>query len=204
MTAKRRTGTEGSKTRLQLLDATERLMLDEGYAAVSSRRVASALGVTSALVHYYFPGLDDLFVAVFRRRADEELARQSRVLASKDSLAELFALGGERSSMPLMQEFMALANHRKVIQGEIARYAEQFRTLQVDAVVSRLGDRTLPGDMPPVALVVLATAVERILVMEHAVGIDTGHAETLEVVQRYLQALESQPVTRRGRSVLRS
>jgi AcrR family transcriptional regulator len=80
MAAPRRTGTEGSKTRFLLLDTTERLILDEGYAAVTSRRVANEAGVTPPLVHYYFPTLDDLFLAVFRRRAEEQLERQARQL----------------------------------------------------------------------------------------------------------------------------
>ena len=71
MATARRTGTETSKTRATLLDVTERLMRNEGYAAVSSRRVASEAGVTGALVHYYFPTLDDLFLAVFRRGAEK-------------------------------------------------------------------------------------------------------------------------------------
>ena len=71
----RRTGTESSKTRAVLLDVTEELIRTEGYAAISSRRVASEAGVTGALVHYYFPTLDDLFVEVFRRGAEQNLER---------------------------------------------------------------------------------------------------------------------------------
>jgi AcrR family transcriptional regulator len=37
-TTARRLGTETSKTRGALLDAAERLMLEEGYAALTSRR----------------------------------------------------------------------------------------------------------------------------------------------------------------------
>ena len=79
--AERRIGTDTSKTRFVLLDITEQLMIEEGYAAVSSRRVAGIAGVTGGLVHYYFPTLDDLFVAVFRRRAEQQLERQARLLA---------------------------------------------------------------------------------------------------------------------------
>src|SRR5689334_12992297 len=44
MATARRTGGENSKTRTDLLNAAQDLMLDEGYAAVSSRRVAHRLG----------------------------------------------------------------------------------------------------------------------------------------------------------------
>ena len=67
----RRIGAVDSKTRAQLLDAAELLLLEEGYAAVTSRRVAAKAGLKPQLVHYYFRTMDDLFVEVFRRRADE-------------------------------------------------------------------------------------------------------------------------------------
>ena len=38
-------------------------MIDEGYAAVSTRRVAAKAGLTPPLVHYYFPTTDDLLLA---------------------------------------------------------------------------------------------------------------------------------------------
>ena len=44
MASTRRIGAESSETRAALLDAAERLMLEHGYAAVTSRRVAGAAG----------------------------------------------------------------------------------------------------------------------------------------------------------------
>ena len=61
----RRIGAEDSKRRAQLLEAAELLLLEEGYAAVTSRRVAAKAGLKPQLVHYYFRTMDDLFVAVF-------------------------------------------------------------------------------------------------------------------------------------------
>lgn len=57
----RRVGAETSKTRDTLLDHVEKMMLDEGYASVTYRALASAAGVTPSLVQYYFPTLDDIF-----------------------------------------------------------------------------------------------------------------------------------------------
>src|SRR5690349_18396757 len=98
MASTRRVGTETSKTRLHLLDTTERLMLDEGYAAVTSRRVAKEAGVTPPLVHYYFPSLDDLFLAVFRRRADESFERQLRLLESDQPLRAVWTFTHDRAA----------------------------------------------------------------------------------------------------------
>ena len=44
MARQRRVGAETSETRAALLDSAERLMLDEGYASVTYRRVAARRG----------------------------------------------------------------------------------------------------------------------------------------------------------------
>ena len=42
------------------MDAAEQLLLEEGYAAVTSRRVGARAGLKPQLVHYYFRTMDDL------------------------------------------------------------------------------------------------------------------------------------------------
>ncbi len=73
MPSGRRIGAPDAKNRGVLLDAAEQLMLEEGYAAVTSRRLADRAGLKPQLVHYYFRTMDDLFLAVFRRRAEQGL-----------------------------------------------------------------------------------------------------------------------------------
>ena len=63
----RRLGAPDAKNRTVLLDAAEQLMRDEGYAAVTSRRVAEKAGLKPQLVHYYFRTMDDLFLELYRR-----------------------------------------------------------------------------------------------------------------------------------------
>ena len=92
----RRIGAEDSATRAQLLDAAEQLLLEEGYAAVTSRRVAAKAGLKPQLVHYYFRTMDDLFVEVFRRRAEANLARFERTPPRRPLPRR--ALGGQRRS----------------------------------------------------------------------------------------------------------
>ena len=67
-------------------------MLEEGYAAATSRRVAAKAGVKPALVHYYFPSMDDLFLAVLREGAETNLVRQREALADDEPLHALWKL----------------------------------------------------------------------------------------------------------------
>src|SRR5204862_323990 len=130
----RRIGAEDSKTRAQLLDAAEHLMIEEGYAAVTSRRVAAKAGLKPQLVHYYFRTMDDLFVALVRRGAEQNLKRQARALASPQPLRALWAFSTDPAGTAFIMEISALANHRKEIRAEWAAYAEQFRQLQNEAL----------------------------------------------------------------------
>ena len=124
----RRLGAPDAKNRTVLLDAAEQLMRDEGYAAVTSRRVDEQAGLKPQLVHYYFRTMDDLFLELFRRRADQMLHYHHLALNSSQPLWALWELNTDAAGTAMTMEFIALANHRKTLRAEIARYAELFRT----------------------------------------------------------------------------
>lgn len=187
----RRRGAEDSQTRATLLDATLQIMLEEGYAAVSSRRVAARAGIRPALVHYYFRSMDELFLAVFRRGAEANLARLHRALDSPRCLRALWELDLDPHGTALMVEFMALANHRKDIRAEIAAYAERFRDAEEAALATVLRARGIDADqLPAPVAAILLSSISRVLVMEGALGITRGHQATLETVERWLDDLD--------------
>lgn len=187
MTATRRIGAEDSATRAELLDAAMLLMLQEGYAAVSSRKVAAKAGLKPQLVHYYFRTMDDLFLALVRRGAEQNLERQAAALTSPTPLRAVWEFMTDPAGTVLVSEFSALANHRKAIRAELAAYADQFRALQTQALTRILADYGV-GSAPlaPAAVPVLLTAITQILGMEAALGMTTGHAELREAVDAWI------------------
>lgn len=198
MTSPRRIGAPEAKNRGLLLDAAEQLMLEEGYAAVTSRRLASKAGLKPQLVHYYFRTMEELFLEVFRRRAEEGLQVQAAALNSPQPLWALWRFGTDPAFTRISMEFMALANHRKEMRAEIAYYAERFRDEQrqaVTAALQRYGSKVPKDtqDMPPVVWTVLMSSLSRVLVLEQAIGVSGGHAETCELVESYLRRLEGEP-----------
>jgi len=48
--------------------------------------------------------------------------------------------------------------------------------------------------VPPVVWAVFATSLSRVLVMESALGMSSGHSETLEFVEAWLWQLEGEPI----------
>lgn len=198
MTTPRRIGASDSKTRATLLDVTATIMIEEGYAAATSRRVAAKAGVKPALVHYYFRTMDDLFLALFRKGAEANLKRYEQALAAPNAPRALWELASEPEGNVLLSEFQALANHRKVIRTEIADYAERFRALQVKALTDLLAATGADlAAVPPTVLTVVMTGVARILISEDVLGISTGHEETLALIEHYLSRFDApQPAER--------
>jgi AcrR family transcriptional regulator len=190
MASTRRIGKEGSETRARLLDAAERLMVAEGYAALSSRRIAAEAGLKPALVHYYFQSMDDLIVALFRRGAAQSMERLEQASESARPLREMWRLASEQRGALLLVEFAALSRRRPAVRAEISAWGERHQQLQMRTLRAAL-DR-LPDDagVTAGALSVLMTGLSVILTLEREVGLREGHDEALALVERALDALE--------------
>ncbi|MBI3214960.1 MAG: TetR/AcrR family transcriptional regulator [Mycobacterium sp.] len=189
----RRLGAPDAKNRTVLLDAAEELMRDEGYAAVTSRRVAEKAGLKPQLVHYYFRTMDDLFLELFRRRADQMQHYHQLALQSPQPLWALWELNTDAAGTAMTMEFVALANHRKTLRAEIARYAELFRTQQINTITAAMERYDVPFDeFSPTVLMVLMTGATQVLVQEQLLGMSAGHEETLTFAARWLTFLEGE------------
>jgi TetR/AcrR family transcriptional regulator, transcriptional repressor for nem operon len=193
MVTTRRVGAENSKKRDEILDCIERLMLREGYAAVTYRAVAAKAGVTAGLVQYYFPTLDDLFIAAIRRRSTQNFERLARALETRpdEPLRVLWEYSTDESTAALTTEFLALGNHRKSIASEIAEVSEHIRRLQLEAVGRHVpvSGRSL-DDLSPGVLLFLVTGVPKLLRLEEGVGLTSTHDEVHRFFKAYLDAAE--------------
>ena len=177
--------------KLLILRTAERIMLDEGYAAVTVRHVAKGAGVSSTLLHYYYPTADDLLVALYRHASEKDLEQLHHALESADPIMALWDYQTDTARTALGVEFLALANHRKVIKTEITRFAEHARSLQTRALSNLLGAAGIATACSPVCLSMLLTSVSRNLIMESGVGISSGHAEARAYVEQALTNLKS-------------
>jgi AcrR family transcriptional regulator len=192
----RRIGAADSKTRARLVDAAEQLLLEEGYAAVSSRRVGAKAGLKPQLVHYYFRTMEDLYVEIFRRRAEENLARFERAVAADGSLRTLWELNADPRGAAFSIEFVALANHHKAIRTEIARYAERFRAAQLEALTAALAAEGIDADeLPPIVALLMMTGLSQVMALEKALGVTAGHEATASFIESTISRLEATPPT---------
>jgi TetR/AcrR family transcriptional regulator, regulator of autoinduction and epiphytic fitness len=173
--------------RARLMEATAQIMREEGYAAATSRRVAARAGVRPALVYYYFPAMDDLFVAVLRAGSEASLARMRHAITADEPLRTLWSINTDPRWTGLYAEFVALANHRKAISAELKSYAERVRDIETAATTVALRAHGLDlTEYPPVAISMLVAQTARSLCNESAIGMTAGHDELRELVDRFL------------------
>jgi AcrR family transcriptional regulator len=191
MARRQKVGLENSATRTALLDAAEALMQEEGYAAVTSRRIGARAGVKPQLVHYYFRTMEDLFVALFQRGAERGLAAASQALESDQPLRVLWEQSRDPTHVGLNLEFMALANHRKALRAVMGEFGDRLRKVQQDALARHFQLRGIVAQLPPGVVTLLMASIGQVLVLEATIGMSNAHEATEALVEDYLRRLEA-------------
>jgi TetR/AcrR family transcriptional regulator len=135
--------------------------------------------------------MDELFLALFRRRAEQGMQAQAHALESAQPLWALWRFMTDPSATRLTLEFMGLANHRKALHAEIAHYAQRSReeqTKALTAVLQRYGVDF--SQVPAVVWTFFGTGASQVLVFERSLGMTLGHEDILAFVEQQITALE--------------
>jgi AcrR family transcriptional regulator len=73
-------------TRMLILDAARNRLLADGYAGLSTRKVAEEAGVPVSQLNYHFGSKQGLILALFEEEDQRRLARQTRMYAGEAPL----------------------------------------------------------------------------------------------------------------------
>jgi len=180
-----------------LLDAAEHLLVEVGYAQITTRRLAERAGVNHGLVHYYFGSMEDLLLRVVERFTDQLIERQQAMYAADSPFIEKWrqAMGfldedAESGYTKVWLEMQAMAwNHgqiRERIQKVHRRWFDVV-TPAFDAGLAELGvDRRR---FPTKAVVSLVVTFNQGVMLEKLTGVDSGHRELLRMIDRTLERL---------------
>lgn len=180
-----------SDTRIALLDAAEQIMRKEGYAAVTSRRIANYAKITHQLVHYHFRNMDDLFLSIWRRNVDKNVELHQQLLVSANPLRSLWEHTLNVTDTALENEFIALSRHNDAVRQQMVEDGKLFRQMKVDLVSNAFEALHLDkDDYDAEMFVVIITNIARGLVMEGDVGLSDGHAKVLRYFEDRLSGYE--------------
>ncbi|MBE9156156.1 TetR/AcrR family transcriptional regulator [Nodosilinea sp. LEGE 06152] len=80
--------------RKALLEQCFDLFAEHGYASLTTRQIAKALGVSTGTLYYYFPSKEDLFMQLIEELTTQDLLQASAKIKGLSSLRErILALG---------------------------------------------------------------------------------------------------------------
>jgi AcrR family transcriptional regulator len=142
-----------AQTRLELIDAAERLFTAQGFHATSLDAVAAEAGFTKGAVYSNFASKEDLFLAVYERRVDARVAEMESILEEAPTLragVERLIPGnrGRRETddgwMAVFFEFWAHALRDPELRERFA--AEHRRVIEVLATAMVDSGQDLPDD----------------------------------------------------------
>jgi TetR/AcrR family transcriptional regulator len=176
-----------------LLDAAERLLVDVGYAGITTRRLAEEAGVNHGLVHYYFGSIENLLVRVLERFTDRLIARQRAMYAADVPFIEkwrtaMLYLDEDRPYQKIWYELHALAWNRPELRQRVDHVNDEWRSVLTEALAE---PRERYGiEMPLDALVSLVVTFNEGIILERLSGIETGHRELLGWIESWLESKE--------------
>jgi AcrR family transcriptional regulator len=178
-----------------LLDAAERLLVDVGYAKITTRRLADEAGVNHGLVHYYFGSMENLLVQVLERFTERLTERQRALYAAEQvpfiekwRQAMRYLVGDDVEYQKIWLELQALAWNDPELQDRVARVNAEWRTVLADAFDEPRREYGI--EMPLDALVSLVMTFNEGIILERAQGITAGHRELLAWLDGWLEGKE--------------
>lgn len=77
-------------TRARIVDAARECLLADGYANLSTRRIADRAGMPLSQIHYHFGGRRGLVLALLASENERRLARQTQMYAAQGPLSERY------------------------------------------------------------------------------------------------------------------
>ena len=184
------------------LDAAERLLVEVGYAGISTRRLAAEAGANQGLVHYYFGSMDELFVQVLERFTERLVARQREMYGSDAPFIEKWRTAWrfqeediEGGYSKIWMELQAMSWSRPEFQPRIARVNSEWRSVLREAYQHAADEYGLGDEFPVDVLVAMTMTFGQGYALERLEGIDEGHGTLLDWIERWIESLEKRRIT---------
>ena len=173
-----------------LLDAAERLLVDVGYARITTRRLAEEAGVNHGLVHYYFGSIENVLIRTLERFTERLIERQREMYAADTPFIEKwrtamrYLVEEDVRYEKVWLELQALSWNRSEMRERLAGVDAEWRSVLTEAFAHP--HRELGIEMPLDALVSLVVTFNIGIMVERLSGITTGHDKLLEWIDEWL------------------
>jgi AcrR family transcriptional regulator len=181
-----------------LLDAAERMLVTDGYARITTRRVAAEAGVNHGLVHYYFGSMEELLLQVLERFTGRLVARQREMYGADVPFIEKWRAAMRyleedlRAGYPkVWLELQAMSWNNPGLRERVVAVDEEWRSTLRTAFDRALREYGLDrDDFPLEAVVSLVITFNKGIELEQLAGIRSGHEELLAWIDDWLRSQE--------------
>ncbi len=187
-----------SDPRSRLLDAAERLLIEVGYGAITTRLLSKEAGLNQGLVHYYYGAMEELFLAVLERFTARLIVRQRAMYAANTTFVVKWrkAMGFLEDDLAagypkVWFELQAMGWNRPAMRARIKAVHKEWVTVLTEAfgqAMDRYG--IADGPLRVEAMVALVATFNQGIMLERLSGISHGHTALLRAIDGWLVTLE--------------
>ena len=177
-----------------ILDAAECLLVDVGYARITTRRLAERAGVNQGLVHYYFGSMEEVLLQAVERFTSRLVERQRSMYASDAPFIEKWRAAmsyleedSDSGYQKILLELYALGWNNEAIRNRMKHVHEQWMDVLLPSFEAGLTELGVDKEQYPVeAIVSLVVTFNEGIMLERLSGVDSGRRELLEMIERLL------------------
>ena len=177
------------------------MLIREGYATITTRKLADEAGANHGLVHYYFGSMEELLLQVLERFTERILKRQ-RAMYEAPAVAFIdkwrkamnYIDEDPAGGYPkIWYELQALAWNRPEFRSRVLHVQEQWEIVLNDAIGQAMKAYGINRKrFPPEAVATLVRTFNLGLLLERLNGFDKGHDSLLRMIDQLLQRLEKE------------
>ena len=187
------------QTKLQLLEAARLVLTAEGYAGLSTRRVAEAAGTQMSQIQYHFGSKEGMILALFERMNAELIARQKQTFENPElSLSQKWFLACDyleeditSGYVRVMQELIAAGWSNPKIGSSLKNATSQWQTLLADLARSAAEQHKTLGPFTAENIAVLVACAflgaEALLLL----GVERGDYDPHDALRRVGEMIEA-------------
>lgn len=177
-----------------ILDGAESLLAEVGYGAITTRKLAERAGVNHGLVHYYFGSMEEVFLQVLERSTARLTARQRELYATDTPFVKKWRTAmdhlvdsREGDYQKIWYELQAMAWNHPEMRARVGRILGEWQAVLVPAFKDGLCELGIDTRRFPVdAVVSLVLTFNEGVILERLLGVDSGHQQLLDMIDRML------------------
>lgn len=181
----RRIGAESSQTRSLIVRTADELLDEEGLAAVTTSRIAARVGLKRPIVHYYFRTIEELIVAILRRREGIVVEMLETALNSDEPL-NVFKAVSDPKAAAAIHDMSAFALRSDTIRAVGRECLERVVSLQTRALEIELKKRKVKAKISPAAVAIFISILNQALAAQRTLGVAIAQKELAGIVRRVL------------------